>query len=120
MTGGPVRLALSELFLDTQLQEDDLRRLARTLAASGSSLSELERILWAEVAPVVGWNLFSVAGVWDGFDPVWLEERVSRQRRRDHLCRSLTSRLARLVWGPSIRADWARVKALLPREDAPA
>jgi hypothetical protein len=120
----PVWLALSELFLDTELQEDALRRIARTLAASGHGLSELERVLWAEVAPVVGWNLLGVAGVWDGFDPVWLEDGILRRLRHNarqgRLFRSLGVRLARLLWARSIQADWARVRVLLPQDDAPA
>lgn len=113
-------LALSELFLDTELQETDLRFIARTLAASGHSLSQLEETLWAEVAPVVGWNLLSVAGVWEGFDPAWLEERVSRGRQRGRLLGSLAARLSRRLWRSSIQADWERVKSLLPQDDAPA
>ena len=51
-----VWLALSELWLDTELVEDDLAAIARTLAISGYAAEELEAIYRLEVAPVVWGN----------------------------------------------------------------
>lgn len=72
----PVWAALSALFLDSELGEADYRHIARVLHGSGYAPEEWQTILRTEVAPVVGGNLWSVAGEWAGFDGVWLETRV--------------------------------------------
>ena len=73
----PVWLALSDLFLDTDvnlLREGN----ARTLAASAYSMDELDTILREEVYPACSFNLAQVAGEWAGFDADWLERRILR------------------------------------------
>jgi hypothetical protein len=78
-----VWLALSELYLDTELSSDQLEHLAKTLAASPYSRAELEAILLTELHPVLAANLLAVAGVWSGFDAAWLQGRIlARSRRR--------------------------------------
>jgi hypothetical protein len=107
----PVWDALSELFLDTELQPEDHRRIARILSTSGYSEPELEQILRLEVGPTLLPNLLSVAGEWAGFDLGWLEAEILRGER--HLW---------LRWLPGVittrvvRHDWARVRALLTPE----
>lgn len=60
-------LALSELYLDTELTDRDVGYLVERLRATGFTLAELVRIDEREVAPVLAGNLVSVAGVWSGF-----------------------------------------------------
>ena len=64
--------ALSNLFLDTEVDDIIIKYIARTILESGLVLSEVEDILWYEVYPVLGNNLRSVAGVWDGWSDSWL------------------------------------------------
>ena len=78
----PVWAALSELWLDTELEEDDLRRIAEAMRRSGYSVGELRDIYLFEVAPVVFPNLLSVAGEWAGFDREWLAAEAARRARR--------------------------------------
>ncbi|SMB82843.1 DUF7079 family protein [Deinococcus hopiensis] len=78
----PVWTALSELFLDTELTEADLRRIARVLDASGYPDTTLRKILHRELAPFLLGNLFTVAGVWNGFDEAWVCEQAERYARR--------------------------------------
>lgn len=78
----PVWLALSELWLDTELSEADLDRIAGVIGSSGLTLEELRRVYLLEVAPVVYLNTWVVAGEWSGFDPAWLEERILCNLRR--------------------------------------
>jgi hypothetical protein len=72
----PVWAALSELFLDANLDSADVNRIAKTLAGSRYSLHELDQILLWEVYPACRSNLLSIAGEWAGFDPEWLESRI--------------------------------------------
>lgn len=103
----PVWDALSELFLDTELREPDIRRIAKVAADSGYSHDELEGILYDELFPILIWNLRSPAGEWVGFDPAWLEQRIlARERRRFRCPRWL------LVGRSMIRDEWARIVSL--------
>jgi len=68
----PLWLALSDLFLDTELQDHDHKYIVRIMKASGYSLQEIEQILMLEVFPVLLPNLRSVAGEWTGFNEKWL------------------------------------------------
>ena len=78
----PVWLALSELWLDTELTEVDINHIATKMVESGYSLSELRVICDSEIAPVVYSNLRSPAGVWDGFDEHWLIEQILAQMNK--------------------------------------
>jgi hypothetical protein len=71
-----VWLALSELWLDNQLDEPDHRRIAAVLQASELPLAELQAIYLVEVAPLLWLNHWGTAGVWSGFDPAWLSAAV--------------------------------------------
>lgn len=72
----PVWTAISHLFLDTEINEGDIKNIASVLASSGYDRAELDRIYLYEVVPIVGPNLFSVAGEWAGFDETWLYEQI--------------------------------------------
>ena len=70
----PVWKALSEFFLDTELQPEDLERISKSLAASVYSADKLEDILVFEVCRGCRINLF--AWEWISFDEGWLIERI--------------------------------------------
>uniref|UniRef100_UPI00333F4603 DUF7079 family protein n=1 Tax=Castellaniella defragrans TaxID=75697 RepID=UPI00333F4603 len=100
---------LSELFLDTELSDGDLRRIAANLRESPYAPAEIGRILRSEVMPAFGANLASVAGEWTP----WSEDEV-----RAIMTRSLHgNRIARwfaafFAWR-MIREDWRRIEAML-------
>ncbi len=77
----PVWVALSELWLDTELSTADLERIARVMADSGLTIDELRQIYLVEVAPAVSRNLLNVAGEWAGFDEDWLCSQIVRNLR---------------------------------------
>lgn len=84
-----VWLALSEFYLDTELQPTDFDRIKLIFAQSGYSIDEIKRINYEEVAPVLIDNLLSPAGVWGGFDDDWVIETIlarlnSLNGRRHH------------------------------------
>ena len=74
----PVWRALSNLFLDTELDQSDYRDIATQIENSGFSKSETEEILWSEVFPALADNLRIVAGEWSGFSDEWLRDRIPR------------------------------------------
>jgi hypothetical protein len=99
----PVWEALSEFFLDTELEENDYQRISEVLATSPYSIQDIEDILRFEVYPVLIWNLRSVAGEWAGFDRDWLQEQIEpRLKKRPKF------RMPMLPWG-MIRDHWKHV-----------
>ena len=101
----PVWEALSEFFLDTELQDHDHDRIATTLAASRYSTIEIKDILDYEVSPACKWNLYSVAGEWAGFHPNWIVESIApRKNRRPRIRLPLLSRwMFRSHWQSVVR-----------------
>ena len=70
--------------------------MASVCAASPYSLGELEDILFQEVLPSLRFNLFSMAGDWEGYEVGWLTKRILEKhrfgRRRPFLWRRYTKR----------------------------
>ncbi len=85
----PVWLALSDLYLDTDVTMS-YDYIVRTLAASPFSLDELHEMLMYDVHPVLYSNLMSMAGEWGCFDEAWLTERVLAVREQPRWRRRFT------------------------------
>ncbi|MEM1001012.1 MAG: hypothetical protein AAGH46_00010 [Bacteroidota bacterium] len=85
----PVWLAISEFYLDTELETNDALRIRETFRNSGYSLSELKNIDFYEVKPIVGMNLWSNTGEWAGFDEHWLwnqiQTRSLKKKRKNNI-----------------------------------
>ena len=103
----PVWEALSEFFLDTELDDTDYQRIAEVLVLSTYSIQETEDILRFEVYPVLIWNLRSMAGEWAGFNRDWLREMIEPR-----LNRQPKIRWPKLQWG-MVRDRWKRVSELV-------
>lgn len=78
----PVWAALSEVWLDNELDDAQRERLAEELARSPFDERELRAIHAHEVARALASNLDSVAGEWGGFDRAWLEARCREAAER--------------------------------------
>jgi hypothetical protein len=112
----PVWLVLSDLYLDTELDDEQLAQKATILAESPYSIVELRQIELWEVAPVVSWNMLSIAGTWSGFDEGWICTECGR--RAEH--RSVTMRVAVLLgFGFLVRSltgrYWSRLDRMITR-----
>ncbi|WP_431287242.1 DUF7079 family protein [Roseateles chitinivorans] len=103
------RLAISQLFLDTELDELDLKSIARELLATGLPVDELQRIYETEVAPACWRNLRALpGGAWTGFDGRSLDEAIRQHRIRNSIP-TLWQRWSIRRWTASTRDDWSRV-----------
>jgi len=111
----PVWIALSDLWLDTELTEDDLRRIAEVMRRSGYEVEELREIYLFEVAPVVFPNLLSIAGEWAGFDEEWLVHEVTKQaRRRSPVLRTLVKLgIGKWIMTYATERHWVRLVEML-------
>ena len=115
----PVWIALSGLWLDTELQQGDLREIARVLQASGYDAETLRGIYRFEVAPVVYQNLLTPAGVWDGFDEVWLCDEAAWHARRRSRWHDARWRLLQPVMTYATAEPWQHIMARLKEQGAP-
>jgi hypothetical protein len=103
----PVWLALSELYLDTDVAAL-YPQIAKTLADSPYALDALHDMLMYDIHPALYPNLMIVAGEWAGFDDDWLLARVAQVRKRSRLRRRFSHLFVR-----SIRDDWRAVAAMI-------
>lgn len=105
----PIWRTLSELFLDTELDEKTFKYIAAELEKSGVSTQEAERILWNEVFPVLESNLTSVAGVWDGWSDEWLIKHIKETHENNTIQGN-----ASVV--EEIKRCWTEVLKYLPKD----
>lgn len=78
----PIWIALSDFYLDTELQDYDFKHIASKIKESPYSLEEVKQIHKEEVFPVLYWNLLSVAGVWSGFQEEWLVMEITKKLQK--------------------------------------
>lgn len=101
----PLWVALSDLFLDTEMQAVHYQGIVDAARDGGFAPDEVITILNEEVAPVLNFNLLQVAGEWAMFDPDWVVARVS----------------ARLAYGsrrrPILPRRWPVLEKVLRGED---
>ena len=104
---------LSDLWNNTELFDYQLKYIAEKMRSSGHSLSELEKILYEEVAPVVYTNVFSYGGTWTGFESKWLYEGIlknlEKQDRNPFYRAWVKSALGRWMMTWMVQADWKKI-----------
>ena len=104
-TRKPLWIALSDLFLDTELQEYNHAHIATAMFESDYSFAEIEDILMLEVFPVCIPNMHSVAGEWAGFHEDWVIKTIIKAKRPNRYSRWIHRRS---FW--MIKDDWEKVK----------
>ena len=77
----PLWLALSDLFLDTELQDYNFEFIAQAMKQFDNSLDEIHEMLMQEAFPVCIANLHSAVGEWAGFNEEWLIEAIISAKR---------------------------------------
>nr|WP_316643369.1 hypothetical protein [uncultured Roseateles sp.] len=112
----PLWEALSEMFLDTELQDGDYKFIARRVLESSLNPQELSIALWCDVFPVLAHNLQSVAGEWAGFDASWLAERIQENAQSNRAGPIASGLITGADVEEIISAAWVRVAAHLPGE----
>lgn len=99
--------ALSDLFLDTELDAATGDRIAAAARDAGFDATQTHDILAQEVVPAFGVNLFAVAGEWTPWSADFVRERVLATQR------SWLGRAGgRLMWRMlrrSMAAEWDQI-----------
>jgi hypothetical protein len=111
----PLWTALSELWLDTELDHTVVEHIARVAAQSDYSLATLNEIYLYEVAPVVYTNLLVPAGIWESFNKEWLHTSAKKNAdRRSLLIRFLVwSRVGRKLMTYACEKKWMEILKLV-------
>ncbi|MGC5746870.1 DUF7079 family protein [Chryseobacterium sp. NFX27] len=73
----PVWIALSDFYLDTELQDYNFQYIAKIILESSYTFEEIKIINMYEVFPVLQPNLLQPAGEWAGFNEKWLIEAIT-------------------------------------------
>lgn len=74
--------AISNFYLDTEIDESDYDYLANTFEQSDYTIEELQDIDLYEVFPTLYINLLSIAGEWAGFDQTWLNQKCYKNYKK--------------------------------------
>ncbi len=109
----PVWWALSDLFLDTELDEATYNYIAQICIESPYSPDECSEILWLEVFPICAGNLFSMAGVWGAFDQEWLESEILRHVSTWRFRFWKRFGFQPPLLGRIVLSDWHKIQALM-------
>ena len=96
-----VWIALSDLWLDTELDDSRLDEIAAVVCGSGFSRDEVQAIFHYELAPFLGWNCLIAAGECSGFDADWVCEQAAKRMGKPSL-------LKRILVGTGIMTYAAR------------
>jgi hypothetical protein len=104
-------IALSELYLDTELDEQDIQRIAKVFRLSNYKLDQIKEINRLEVFPVLQSNLEDVAGAWAGFNEKWLIEAIETHIANKSVYPSLTEDLWWLARKWMQKDYWVRLEA---------
>jgi hypothetical protein len=110
--------AISDLWIDSEIQDHELDYLAKVLIDSGYTMDELENIYKNEVSPVVWMNLFplnTAPTVWAGFDQQWLQAEIMSsidRQQKDPLYRFyVRSWIGQWLRTRAVHNDWCRLKS---------
>lgn len=102
--------AISDLWLDTELQAYDLDDIAGVLAESGYTDKELHHIYLYEVAPAVYTHLLTaVSPVWAGFDPEGLCPEIVRSLKKRTAFHKLMLKLRKKLMTYATKELWRQI-----------
>ncbi len=105
----PIWVALSDFYLDNELQDSALRHITFKILESPYTLEEVRQINQDEVFPVLYPNLLSVAGEWAGFDQDWLTEEILDSLAQRKTVEKLAVKYTNWSFGWTYRDSWQRL-----------
>lgn len=112
----PVWDALSSFFLDTELDQEQQRSIAKALVDSGYTSAEIQAILWDELYPVLHGNLRSPAGEWAGFDLDWLQREILSGKHQLTWWSRVAGDMPLFGVAHMVRKEWQELLPFLPPE----
>ena len=104
----PLWIALSNLFLDRELSENDFTYIASVIKESELSIKQVEQILKEEVLPICIPNIKSISGEWAGFDEKWLIESIVKLKKLRPLQKAIHKNDYKLI-----KDEWEQVLSII-------
>jgi hypothetical protein len=111
----PIWNALSEFYLDTELDDDSIAKIAGIILESPYSMEEVKQINKYEVYPILQWNLLSTAGEWDYFDSEWLEGRIAKRLAKNDWIDKVVVDFSFPFFKWMTKGYWSRVEKVLTK-----
>ncbi|SHG02583.1 hypothetical protein [Chryseobacterium sp. OV279] len=108
----PVWIALSDFYLDTELQDSDFRYIAKTILESPYTFEEVKTINTYEVFPVLQSNLLQPAGEWACFNEKWLIEAITAHIETKNRFKNLMIRISYEKYGWMQEDYWVRLETI--------
>ena len=105
----PIWDQMQMLYMDTD-PGIVLHEIAAACARSPYSIDDLERILFNEVLTACRFNLFSLAGEWQGFELEWLVKRVLKKHRFDRRKPFVLRWYTESWWRPRLKPEIVRLR----------
>lgn len=106
----PIWIALSELYLDTELEQYDFNLIATKIKESPFSFEEVKQINKEEVFPILFTNLLSVAGEWTGFQEEWLITKITQKLKKRTRLRRFFNNIAYGIWKGMLTNYWRKIE----------
>ncbi|PIF46020.1 hypothetical protein CLU96_3038 [Chryseobacterium sp. 52] len=108
----PIWIALSDLYLDTELQDHDFQYIAKIILESPYTFEEVKTINKYEVFPVLQSNLLHPTGEWVGFNEKWLVEAITAHLEAKNRFRNLMIRISYKKYGWMQEDYWVRLESI--------
>jgi len=108
----PVWIALSDFYLDTELQDSDFRYIAKTILESPYTFEDVKTINTYEVFPVLQSNLLQPAGECAGFNEKWLVEAITTHLETQNRFKNLMIRIGYKKYGWMQEDYWVRLETI--------
>lgn len=108
---------LSELYLDTELQESDFQYVALGLHKSPFSFDEIKRIDQYEVFPVLFSNLLNPAGEWGGFDEKRLVKNIMNWMESRNALDIFAIKCIYVLYEPVNKIYWKKIEEIYHQID---
>ncbi|UXP33378.1 hypothetical protein N6H18_05360 [Reichenbachiella agarivorans] len=106
----PIWVALSNLYLDTALQESDYYQIAKSIIDSPYTLEEVRLIDKHEVFPVLLPNMLRVAGEWTGFEETLLVEQILDSLKRRSVLKNMADACTYYLYRWMNKDDWEKIE----------
>ena len=108
----PIWIALSNFYLDTELEDLDIKHIALTIIKSPYSLDEIKKIDKYEVHPVLQANLLNLAGEWGMFNEDWLIERITRHIKKTSKIKKIITEVSHKSFKWMVSDYWERLEKI--------
>lgn len=107
----PVWIALSDFYLDTELQDSDFQYIAKTILESPYTFEEIKSINTYEVFSVLQSNLLQPAGEWAGFNEKWLIGAITAHLEKGNRLNRILISISYKKYGWMQEDYWVRLES---------